>query len=923
MAYQVPQVRVFQELANAATTITNQRSAHITGGHAKLFRYDEADEKELIGIGAYAAGTELTASWPNRPAGGLVDQNYVQLFADDAYLKYYENLIGTGGLVTPVANYTNRVRDAVTTFADNGEYTKSTSMGDRGAKVGDRVYIRGVDGSDVYELNTRIKAFVGETIAASVEAADSVSTNQAATTAGTSVDALTTLSNAITVTADGSSYNGLGNGVVDETYTVTVTKSSINSDLTTATLRVTSASGLDDQASVVPAGLGGFTPIGTNGLQVEFDLNATASASSAAEDNDIDVNDLVAGMSWRIHVRQTFTPPTATSSGTYTGLQTTTYIVEVTKGGLYADSPEISVSTDDGYDSEGPLAVTAASTTFDVGGYGVLVSFNETGLRKGDKYTIVANAQAEGAYKTIVLTDDLPTEIQDATDLDLKLYIKDDVTVSLYKPDDLPNTNYETEATQIVVDSAVMVVHSEWTVDDVLVPLPMESGDLYVQYRAWLSTYADQVTETASSVTEVEEKLGSVHPDNPLAWGVFLAVSNSGGIPVYFTAVADPDDTDEWLTVPGLLEGVEGIYVVVPLSNEPVVQTAWIAHVNAQSAPSVGNWRYTIVGNGIDLTGSVVSATNSSDELPILATLSDNPNASGTQYTLLSVPANNALFETNGVRAGDTVRYLYGTDGMGNTTYTEFVVDEVISEGSLLLLEGHTVAIPVASKIEIWRTYTASDHATLIQQAAAAYNDRRVVFIGNPTVTGSGYEFEGYYAGAAVAGLRSGALPHRPLTNVTLTGIDGMGTAAARLSETQLNLASEEGAWWIFRDRRGNVYNRHGLTTDTSTLAYREESLVSNYDSISYAVRQVYLPYIGQVTITPELLDELGYVFRNVTDSLIATKYGNLGPQLLEVTEDTLDIRQHPIERDRVIINAEIVIPAPLNYLDIHLQLEI
>lgn len=916
--YSVPQVRVFQEVAAAPSTVADTRAAHVTGPHAFLVRYAVDDEKILGSIGTYAEGDELVASWPNRPAGARVDQPYAKVYGDDALLRYYQNLIGVGGAVSSPSSYPNRVRDASTSFVANGTtYPLSAALGDRGAKAGDTVYVRGVSGGDEYELWTTIRSFLGDDTAATVGSSAAVSTNQANTTFLINTETLG-LINAVTVEADGSQYDGRVVGVVDETYTIEVTSGSVGGDFTTARLRVTSASGLDDDSDVAPADANSFTPIGANGLLVRFALNDTGSSSLAAEDGGIAETELSPGQKWSVRVRQAFTTATHSAAGTYTGLQTTTYILEVTRGGAWADLPEVSVSSTTGYDAAGPV-VAAANTDFAVGSYGVTAKFpTGSGLRRGDKYTVLATAVAEGAKKTIVLADDLPAELVGAADLDLKLYIKGDVEIDRYRPDDLSLENWTPETTQLTLADDVRVAHPDWTVSGDVVALPLESADVFVEYRAWLATYAGSVGSVTSS-GGVAALLGPVVPDNPLAWGVYMAALNAGGAAVYFSSVTDPDDLSEWLISLSKTEGLSNIYNVVPLSSDRAVQDAFAAHANAQSAAAVGNWRATVLAVEVGTTGVVVDATLSSDEGVVLATLADDPTVSGTQYTRLSVAAANSKFQTNGVRAGDTVRYLYGVDSSGAVTYTEFTVDTVISESTLTLLTGHSVAVPVASKIEIWRTYTAADHTGLIKAQVARFDDKRVVVVANPTVTGGGYEFAGYFAAAAVAGLRSGALPHRPLTNVTLTGIDGMGTIAAALSGSQLDEIAEQGAWWIYRDMSGAVYNRHGLTTDMSELGNREESVRSNFDSISRAFRATYLQYIGATTITESLLEQLRFVFGNTASQLSSTQYGNLGPQL--ISAENLVVRQDAIQRDKVIISADLTVPAPLNYLDLYLTL--
>ena len=71
----------------------------------------------------------------------------------------------------------------------------------------------------------------------------------------------------------------------------------------------------------------------------------------------------------------------------------------------------------------------------------------------------------------------------------------------------------------------------------------------------------------------------------------------------------------------------------------------------------------------------ISDASTSSDGEVLLATLEDDPDTSGTQYTLLTVPAGTSRFVTDGVKPKDVIRYLFTTDGFGGTVYTEFVID--------------------------------------------------------------------------------------------------------------------------------------------------------------------------------------------------------------------------------------------------------
>jgi len=916
MAYVLPQVAVFQEFNIAPVAAAAPRSAHITGGHAKLFRYSNSDEKTVINLGEYDSISDTAYSWPERPTGSQVDFDYVKLYVEDALLEYFSNAASSGSVVAPVSGYKNRIRDAGTNFKTNtSTYPRAAALLDRDVQLGDYVYVRGVVSGTEYELNTTVKGFVGDTVAASVASASSDAANKSTQSLSVTIDNLG-YTNSITLTADGSSYDGLADGDIDETYTIEVINSSVGGDLTTAKLRVTSASGNDNQASVTPAAAGGFTEIGTRGLLVEFDVNSTASASSMASGDEISPNDLVVGQKWRVRVKQAFTAPSSTSGGTYTGTANTTYIVEVTKGGLYAASPEITVTTTTGYDVSGPTIVSASGTAVSIGNYGVTASFNQTKLCKGDKYYVTVTASKQGAMKTLILADDMPEELLAAADLDLKLYIRKDLIVPKNLEADAPNVGYETADTEITVQSGILLYEESWTDSGVLQPLPLKGGTLFVEYRAWLPDYVNTV-DSITDPADLSSLLGQASPDNPLYWGVYLALQNANGQPVYFSAVADPSDPTSWIDVLEGLDGYDQIYNLVPLTTDATVQGAWKAHVVSQSAPEVANFRATVFGIDVPSQKAIINSETSSDGNTVLAKLSDDPTTSGTQYTLLFVPANNAKFITKGVRAGDKVRFLYSTDGFGVENYSEFVIDEVLSEGSLRLATGHTSAITVAQRAEVWRTLNKADRVTEIRQQVAKHKNRRVVVIANPTVGYGGATFPGYFAAAAVAGLRSGVLPQQGLTNVSVSGIDDVGSVISSLNGTQLNSVAEAGGWIIAKNNLGQIFNRHAITSDPTDLNTREEMVRVNVDSISFSYKEVYLPYIGQVNVTPDTITVLNSLFDTTTLVLKTNGTPKSGPQLIDAT--LVQIRQHALFKDRVVIEANLSVPYPLNNIDLKL----
>jgi hypothetical protein len=921
MAYVLPQVKVFQDFRLAPVATAGVLNAHISGGHAELFRYSDATEKEVINLGGYDSLSDTSYEWPSISTGSVVDLSYVKLYMDNAKLNYYQNNVGVGGAVAPVAGYPNRIIASGVSFRDNGTaYPKSNVLLDRGAKVGDGVWVRGVASGVSYEINTFISGFIGAPVASTRSASSNGVNNKATTGGALGLDNLSTIINTVTITPNKDNYDGSEDGYVDEYYTIEVIQSSGDGDFTTARLRVTTASGLDNVASVAAASAGSFTTIGTRGLRVIFDnLGDASSASASAEASEFGVsaNDLVVGQKWRIHVTQAVTATVATSAGTYTGTSDTIYIVEVTKGGLYASSPEITVSTTSGVDYAAPLVVSAAATAFAVGNEGVTVSFSGTKLIKGDKFYITVTGVAAGAYSTIVLQDDLPVQIRSNGDLDLKLFIIKDLEIPEKREESAPNVNYEASYTEFIVKENNTVFVSDWTEDGVEVPLPIEGGTLFVEYRAWLQTFVSEFG-SIQDPGNITETLGVLHPDNPLCWGVFTALENAGGQEVRFTAVSNPDQVNDWLDVLDVLGDREDLYNMVPLTFDQVVLDAYAAHAVSQSGPEVGRWRAVVLGIRTPRKIALVNAALSSDEAEVLATISDDPATTGTQYTRLSVPANNARFVTKKVRAGDTVRYFYTTDGFNRINYVEYIVSSVSSESTLTLKAGPAAPVSIAQKVEIWRNQNNTEYSTTIGEKAGKYSSTRVVAIANDNLTMSGYKNQpSYFLAAAVAGLRSGSNPHQGLTSVSVSGVDYVGDAINGFNVAQLNTIAGSGGWIITKAEDGSFINRHAVTTNNLDLNAREEQVRTNVDNMSYAYRSALVPYIGRSNVTASTLTNIRIVLTGVGTGFQLDTGTDIGPQLIDF--DIRELRQHAVLKDHVVVVILLTIPYPLNNVELHL----
>ncbi len=931
MPYVTPQALVFQDLTASAAAQETPLRAHISGGHAQLVRYAVDAERPIGSLGFYDSATDTDHAWPGRVVGGVVDHSYTKLFVKDALLQYANNLDGN-----KIAGSRNRVR--LNANVANSPAAANNIGNDRGAVIGD--VVKATFGSvTVWSYVAGLIAEVGSTV---VAAAAADASNPIAATNAITVSQVHGPWNAITAAVSGT-YSPYATGVITETYTVIVTQASTGGDLRTARLRVLSSSGLDNQTSVTPTAENTFFGIGTHGVTMKFtsghDANQSADSLSA-EAQQISYNDLLVGMRFTVVATGTYAVPVATSSGTYTGSVTDTYLIEVVEGGLYANStPKIQVSTTNGLDISGPTPVHAAATPVVVGTKGVRVAFSGTGLARGTKWTIKANAATVGALRTIVLGHNIPTTVADTAAVTVALFIKKDVVeLPQNRVNEAPLVNFVQTDTQITIASNLDATDDSYTVSGDVTALPIISestqgyGELFVEYRAWRPELSFNV-HAIDAVGDLDTIEGALDPDNPLKWAIFKALENANGSTVKFTAVADPESADSWVKVIDLLEGQRDTYGLVPLTRDGTVIDLFLAHVNQDSSAEKAQWRSLWVNlNGVPTfplvsAGSTVPGYTEATTVGgavCLATITDNDQASGTQYTLVRNDDSSGQFVTNGVRAGDKVRALYTGDGFGGLTWTEFTVDAVVTENELRLVSGPSAPVNTPAKIEIWRNPTTQEEATAIATTAGAYGSRRVRAVWPDRIESSGTVMEGYFLCASLAALRGGLPPHQGITNMSVEGYTSVSRTTDKFNRSQLDIMAGSGVWIVTQDKNtanglGLIYSRHALTTAAyDDIDQREEMHCANTDSISFRVMDTLSPFIGvanNVAATRALMDlelnTLGNVLK--TEKFTST----LGGQVVDW--GTSSIVPHPVLRDRVIVTITPVYPYPLNNAEAHL----
>lgn len=943
-SYIVPQTLLYQEFASRPEAIANPMRACVIGPN-----YEIVDDSINGALGIYDCSQETCYTWPNRTAGAIVDEAYTRLYIDDALLQYFYNSAASGDSIKATlcddtinvvgdSVVKNAIRASAINWKTSGLYERSALLRTRDVQLGDTIKVSATIDDELITLWSYVAGFLSDEVDGVVAAATEDPDNESQP-----LDEQSSISPSITYDKDGFADNSVDieaagtppnvleacfvDGVRTDEYVLEVLA---GGDYGETVIKVTSASGTDDVAELTPSDWGVATPFGDHGLSVTF--------------NRVDPSDeFEVGMIWTLDVVFGSCDVDPVSGGEYIGPSDAVYIVEVTRGGVFggATPPQITVSTSTGIDNSGPHDVDDLDTVVAIGAYGISIEFTSgvgsgQGLYLGDRYYIGATAPAAAGVKTLVLANRLPDALLGLDDdgncgvipdLNVTLYIKKDIEVPQNRTGMAPITNWSTSATEICVADGILAYDSSWVDDNgAMLALPVKGGDAWVTYRALLQ----RCTAAAGSiddVSDIPEALGEIDVDNPLAFGVHMALLNSAGSDVIYIGVAT-DDLNGYLTALGKLVERNDVYDLVPMTFSLAIQQAVASHCFNMSAADKGRWRRLIMCQQAVDEKAVLETDE--DANAVLATISDDPGTSGTQYTLVELDdPTKAEFTALGVQAGDVVRCNYTTDGFGNDSYSEYVVDAVLSDDSLRLVSGPSSAVSVASKIEIWRDLDGSvfsnEVVSNIEEFCAAVktqgnvsSSRRVINVWPDYFTYDNELVPGYYLAAAIAGLRAGAVPQRNLTNVALQGVEAVTRSTELLTGTQLDSLAASGILIVTAEPSGTVYIRHALSTDMSDVNTREEMVTANVDSVSYYLLDEMGSFVGVTNITAATLAQIeanlisacGYLKDN---SMVPT----IGGQLVDF--EVVSIYVHPTMLDRVVAVINITIPYPLNVLELHL----
>ena len=546
------------------------------------------------------------------------------------------------------------------------------------------------------------------------------------------------------------------------------------------------------------------------------------------------------------------------------------------------------------------------------------------------------------------LEDTLPTEVLDSLESGDGTYGGEFYFCAKLQEYDIPSKkvtretyNWKTYADEysdkygINVFEDMQVYYGNWDPSNTY--YSVVSAKLYLQYRALLRDTAKDIT-TVDHHTHVEAQLGTIHPDNPLAFGVYLAALNSGDRLVYYCGV-DTNDLSGYNEVLGKASLTDEVYFIVPLTKDEEVIDSVKGHCKDMSTKYNKLWRIGFVCKEAPTIDMIYDASANVDNEPFYAKFSQSKvkddhgayNVMQFMWDETDPRANTVVRCNTEVEDGDVVRVYTGDveDTWDETKgYTEYQVRKVLSNTVLVLSEGvYWPGIDYSKhyKVELYRKLSHLRQAKYIADESSRLATRRMYNVFPTVAVTGGVAFGGEFLAAAAAGLASSVLPQQPITNVEINGVSDIPIVYQTFTREELDTIAEGGTFIIMQDRPGSkVYVRHQIST-----AYRENNLLTaelsitkNLDSISYYFAKLFANLIGRYNITPELINVVRVRLENGLQALETQTYAGLyGPQVLAEGTEILSLRQSETNKDHIIAQVHLNLPVPFNYFDLDLEI--
>lgn len=443
------------------------------------------------------------------------------------------------------------------------------------------------------------------------------------------------------------------------------------------------------------------------------------------------------------------------------------------------------------------------------------------------------------------------------------------------------------------------------------------SATVYLSYRALRRDIANDFL-TITSQSNAEAKIGSVNINNPMSVAASLIASAVSDMS-YRILPIETDDANGYRQALDILSTNEDIYVIVPLTNDKDVVSAYASHCTTLSEPEKSKWR-------------IMYASQEMPSTKVMVEINDGQLVKGsTDAECYIKDTANGMFVTNNARVTDFVDIYNASNSYQYSLQIIEVLNESVvtcsttkwmrtSEGYSELEDKVTVASQEAVKYEVVRVLDTQGVAEAISGIAESFKNKRLRLVYPDTImlniNSVSEMVPSYYLCVTLGAMRAGYPPHQGFSTIGLSGISRVLRANNMFSDDQLADMAGNGVFWVVQDTPEELpYVLYQTTTDNTQLETAEDSCVAVVDYASRYLKINLKNVLGRYNVNTISVNYVKTVINSVLDDMTSTSYQYIGPILTGA-----ELLKVETEGDKIKPTVHIEIPYPVNGVDVTLQ---
>lgn len=426
----------------------------------------------------------------------------------------------------------------------------------------------------------------------------------------------------------------------------------------------------------------------------------------------------------------------------------------------------------------------------------------------------------------------------------------------------------------------------------------VKSGTCYAEYKAeslkWQTKYGQ-----VASTDYVQELLGPICSQNPLAQAVAAALTEADGNFVYFISIPEVALKDETASIEayknaiGLTQNKDNLYGIVPCTSSATILQALQEYIQTLEKERIPVLKFLYASAQIEQVYPLEPENQIQGELKLA---SSTVAGETTVLTFTGSP----LFYYEALKYGDIVK-------IGEYQYE---VSNSNGKDSITLKAPVQAIHTQAAKIEL--IHVVSKNSEIIDKLIASKpvkSSRSAVIFADAPLFRNEY-VANYVVAAAIAGRRSASYPHAPLSNIKLAQVvteDSRG-----FTKSQLDTLGAHGFWRIGLNSDGQTISRRQLTAAAADDVNKDQqSIICNIDNICMTLKTTGKNLVGNTNISPILLEVLQTTIKAKLAAFEVYVNEYIGPQLL--SSNLISIKQDPVYKDRIYAQMEGQPPKPFN----------